>query len=150
MTTRLFHTVIAQHAKAQATAVGAFKVLTTMKGLNAAEERDLAFSRLYVRNFRVSGNSGTIPAMVLMRLKLSNTPQVVSCVAVELADPTNDMVHLLPVYPGINNDVERLICENRTHQKFQDVLISLSTISAAGVESAFTDYTNVLVEFVLQ
>lgn len=150
MTTQLFHTVIASHSKAQASVINSFKVLSNLQRLNVASARDLGFNRIYVRNFRVWGNSGTIPATVLMRVALKAVPQVVFSSAVELGDPVNDMVSMLPVYPGINNDVERLLCENRERQKFEEVTVTLTTISNAGVESAFTDYTNVVVEFVLQ
>ena len=151
MTTPRFHTLLFEHAKAQATTINSFTVLVNMTGIELSPARDIDFRRLSVRNINISGNSGTIPACIRVSFGTNNRPQVIRSLQIEQGSAANDMVQtLIHCTDGSTNGFSRLVCENRERAKLERVTVSFNTVTNAGVWTAFTDYTNAVLELVLE
>lgn len=151
MSTPRFHTLLFEHAKAQATAINSFTLLVNMTGIELSPARDIDFRRMSVRAINISGNSGTIPACIRVSFATNNRPQVIRSLQVEQGSATNDMVQtLIHCTDGSTNGFSRLVCENRERAKLERVTVSFNTVTNAGVWTAFTDYTNAVLELVLE
>jgi hypothetical protein len=115
----------------------------------AANNIPIVYNEVYLRNIRISGSGGAVPAVIFARFSLAQTQTFLS-VLVEETGVITMRDSIFPFYPNTVNDQERLIAHGERASSIMNSTVSLVTFDTAGVMVPFTDFTEAVVELVLR
>lgn len=137
------HTLVVEHKKLVGSTINSFKVASP------TTSAPIKYNEVYLRNVRISGSAGAVPAVIYARFNLSQTQTYLS-ITVEGNDVLTLRDAVYPFYPQTTNDQERLIAHGDRASAVMNSTISLVTFDTTGVMTPFTDYTSAVVELVLR
>lgn len=135
------HTLVIEQKKLVGSTNNQFKI--------AAHNVPIKYNEVYLRNVRISGSGGAVPAVVYARFSLPQTQTFLSII-VEGADALTMRDSIYPFFPQTTNDQERLIAHGDGASAIMNSTVTLVTFDASGVMTPFTDYTSAVVELVLR
>ncbi len=135
------HTLVVEQKKLVGSTNNQFKIV--------AHNVPIHYNEVYLRNVRISGSGGAVPAVIYARFSLSQT-QTFICINVEASDALTLRDSIYPFYPNSTNDTERLIAHGDKASAIMNSTVSLVTFDTAGIMNPFIDYTSVVFELVLR
>lgn len=138
------HTIVLHHVKLVGSTTNSFRI-------TGHYERDIKYREVYLRNVRVTGNGGALPAVVYLKMGLTQS-QCYFTLAVDTAETVILRDTMVPFFPNTTNDQDRLLAssENGLEKALMNAKIELVSFNTNGIMTPFIDYTDCVVELVLK